>query len=427
MGDYIKYIPGIGFVDSLVRLGRAGAKSNVISDRFPQINQGIKAVKDTASDLTKSTRIADSIPGFNQATGIVRSVTGQKPETNNPERPSQPTGGSVVNAFGRSYNMDKPSDVSAYNEAQQKELDRQKGFSPMADIRGGDGLKPDGTRFAQPSGRGETRTNEKGMVQQGTNTGIKPMTLEQANGLLTGGYAIQDPFSSNQLPTTSSSPDQPSTGAGSQVITPDDPIASQAFGQDWVDQHKGTQKSTVITPDDPIAAQAFGQDWVDTHKKEGDPKNSGTNWGARSAADNSDPNIARRRAFLDAEGSMQGLRRAEATQGIVYAGGQHHMLNPNRGQEGQNDFFAIDDKDDVRGYKSGRLSAEDIKSKYVTAITDANKTDGQESIPSNPPVTQEQPAAISPAMLDAPQGFPITSEMKPKHGIDPKNPGAMYR
>ena len=265
------------------------------------------------------------------------------------------------------------------------------------------------------------------MVQQGTNTGVKPMTLEQANGLLTGGYAIQDPFSSNQLPTTSSSPDQPSTGAGSQVITPDDPIAAQAFGQDWVDQHKGTQKSTVITPDDPIAAQAFGQDWVDTHKKEGDSKNSGTNWGARSAADNSDPNIARRRAFLDAEGSMQGLRRAEATQGIVYAGGQHHMLNPNRGQEGQNDFFAIDNKDDVRGYKSGRLSAEDIKSKYVTAITDANKTDGQESIPSNPPVTQEQPAAISPAMLDAPQGFPITSEMKPKHGIDPKNPGAMYR
>ena len=54
------------------------------------------------------------------------------------------------------------------------------------------------------------------------------------------------------------------------------------------------------------------------------------------------------------------------------------MLNPNRGQEGQNDFFAIDNKDDVRGYKSGRLSAEDIKSKYVTAITDANKTDGQE-------------------------------------------------
>ena len=91
-------------------------------------------------------------------------------------------------------------------------------------------------------------------------------------------------------------------------------------------------------------------------------------------ADNSDQNLARRRAFLDAESSLQGLRDAESTQGIVYAGGQHHMLNPNRGQEGQNDFVTIDSKDDVRGYKSGRLSAQDMRDKYVKNIVDNGNT-----------------------------------------------------
>ena len=83
---------------------------------------------------------------------------------------------------------------------------------------------------------------------------------------------------------------------------------------------------------------------------------------------NSDPNLARRRAFLDAEDSLSGLRAVEAQQGIVYAGGQHNVLNPNRGQEGENDFFAID-KDDARGYKSGRLGAQDLANKYIKNIS----------------------------------------------------------
>jgi hypothetical protein len=56
--------------------------------------------------------------------------------------------------------------------------------------------------------------------------------------------------------------------------------------------------------------------------------------------------------------------------GLSYAGGQHHMVNPNATPDGKNDFVSIKEKDDVRGYKSGRLSAQDMKDKYVTKIKD---------------------------------------------------------
>ena len=63
-----------------------------------------------------------------------------------------------------------------------------------------------------------------------------------------------------------------------KTITADDPIAAEAFGQDWVDANKGKSMNapnmnerSTITKDNPIAAQAFGQDWV-----EGTPEGKGS-------------------------------------------------------------------------------------------------------------------------------------------------------
>ena len=39
----------------------------------------------------------------------------------------------------------------------------------------------------------------------GTQTSPRPMTMDEANKLLTGGYTVQNPFGSNQLPATSAS------------------------------------------------------------------------------------------------------------------------------------------------------------------------------------------------------------------------------
>jgi hypothetical protein len=273
-----------------------------------------------------------------------------------------------------------------------------------------------------PSGRGEIRVNPNGVVQTGTSTGVKPMTLGDANALLSGGYAVQDPFSSNQLPTTGSSLyNKPAeTKVFEQnpeynISTESTPtrLTTNMFESGSALEMKDVGDNYQVNGDQTPVSSTVSGNAVE------DPKNSGTNWGARTAADNSDANLARRRAFLDAEGSMQGLRRAEATQGIVYAGGQHHMINPNRGEEGQNDFVAIGDKDDVRGYKSGRLSAQDMRDKYVTAITDTNKTDGQEGMTSNPPVDQEQPATLNPAVLnmELPTEIPKDAQVKTRPNI----------
>ena len=209
---------------------------------------------------------------------------------------------------------------------------------------------------ALTGGRGDTRIDSRGNIQTGTQTSLSPMTMKEANSLLSGGFTVQNPFSSTQLPASSQSP---YANVG--------PVAD---GAEYA-RNLEMQKPGAVTGVGPISdGENYAKNVEAGEQIALKPSDTGTDWLNRSAADNSDQKLARRRAFLDAEGSMQGLRRAEATQGIVYAGGQHHMVNPNAGQEGQNDFVSIGDKDDVRGYKSGRLSAQDMKDKYVTKIKD---------------------------------------------------------
>jgi hypothetical protein len=82
-------------------------------------------------------------------------------------------------------------------------------------------------------------------------------------------------------------------------------------------------------------------------------------------ADNSDTKLARRRAFLDAKGSMQGLRRSEAVQNMTYAGGKHYIGD---GKGGDN-LIEMGNKDDVLTYKSGEEGAREMRDKYVNALT----------------------------------------------------------
>ena len=280
------------------------------------------------------------------------SNTTKADPTQNPERPGQPAGGVETPAF------------SYYDQARKANPDGgTRNFGEgYKEAELAAGQKAEDYRAGAGFG-GQTRVSPAGVVQKGTQTSLSPMTMEEANSLLSGGYTVRDPFSSTQLPASSQSP---YANVG--------PVAD---GAEYA-RNLEMQKPGAVTGVGPISdgenyaknIEAGEQSSLKPTDTAATSQNSGINWGARTAADNSDPNMARRRAFLDAEGSMQGLRRAEATQGIVYAGGQHHMVNPNKGQEGQNDFVSIGDKDDVRGYKSGRLSAQDMKDKYVTKIVD---------------------------------------------------------
>lgn len=335
-----------------------------------------------------------------------RALSGGLPAPTTTERPTQALGGQPLNAFGQQMVgesitrnalkgsspqiknfMEGTPPPSPYSDPQVPTFNEEQFRKDIVNNSMQKNLRERGTVLAPggkitpkagagASNRDVETVNANGVVQKGTSTSPAPMTMSQANALLTGGYEVQNPFSSNQLPTTKSSP----YGNVGPVVD----------GAEYA-RNLEMQKPGAVTGVGPIAdgeqfaknVEAGEQLAVKPNDTAATSQNSGTNWGARTAADNSDPNIARRRAFLDAEGSMQGLRRAEATQGIVYAGGQHHMVNPNKGQEGQNDFVSIGDKDDVRGYKSGRLSAQDMRDKYVTKIKDNGITSYDEDKVSN--------------------------------------------
>jgi hypothetical protein len=321
----------------------------------------------------------------------------------NPAAPAQPAkNNSVVRMGGKEYSMGDPKQKAAYETAQQAELTQQRGKSPMADIRGGNGQKADGSgRFSPPPA-----PNPNGVEQTGTQMGPRSMTMDEANSLLSGGYKVMNPFSNTQLPDTSGSPyfgqgktpqyrsDVPEDTYDVQLsrnLTDGSPFNTDGYTYEvpqktnieflqqdgspkialsgakqtaqQVDPGNKTTESSI--PKRPRGERA-GEMWdrkygrMDQSTSTSETKGSGIDY-------------ARRAAFLDAPNSLQGLRRVEAQKGIVYAGAQHHMVNPNAGQEGQNDFIAIS-KGDRDSYMRGDQGAQDLKSKYVKGISESSKT-----------------------------------------------------
>ena len=296
----------------------------------------------------KPTRTRAQIRRSSSPAAIERATSGKG---TNPTRPVQPTGGKVIGALPNDY---KATELQAGRTAEAH--------------RPGAGFGP--------SGRGETRTNANGVQQTGTNTGVKAMTLGDANALLSDGYQVQDPFSSIQLPTTGSS------------------LYQKAPETNAFEQNPEYNISTESNPT-KLSQNIFESGSALEMKDVGDKYQVSSDVAPTKSQSGS--NLARRRAFLDGNvGSMQALRNAEATQGLTYAGGQHYIR---KGEE----FHALD-KDTVRGYKSGTVSPQDILNKHINAVTETNNQSPQE----------EQPAAVSPIDLtsNAPEGF--NTDIKPK-------------
>lgn len=279
------------------------------------------------------------------------------------------------------------------------------------------------------TGRGEVRTNAKGVVQQGTQTGVKAMTIADANGLLSGGYQIENPFASNSLPATN-------TSAYKQ-----NPQTTK-FDAPAIDINTGARQQTLSTNlyASGGAVVPFGEkvpdmptsDYVQQQQSEGSPKivqsgaesaqNSGINWGARTMADNSDKNMLRRQAFMDGETSADGLRNVEAQKGIVYAGQKHYMVNPNKGQDGQNDFLEIS-ADDKRAYMGDRMGAQELAGKYVKSITESKKSKPASTDTSfntgnkSEPVSKRKPDTS--VDMNKPVGFEMPDANMPSFGARP--------
>ena len=366
-------------------------------------------------------------------------------------QPPESSGGSgnVVNMGGKSYNMSEPKQKAAYEKSQQEELARQRARSPMADIRGGDGQKPDGT------GRFSTRTSPTGVVQTGTQTSLSPMTMDDANRLLTGGYQVMNPFASNHLPASATdlygtngyqapkaedipqnmyavkpktmgknldmdlgpfdlgnAPEYPVAGMQiqSEMLRGSPNIANGGAAETAVVTESATSTPKTSIPKRPRGERA-GEMWDRKYGRR-------TQSTSTSETKGSGIDYKRRAAFLDAPNSLQGLRRVEAQKGVVYAGGQHNIVNPNRGQDGENDFIKIS-KEDRDSYMRGDQGAQDLKAKYVDKITAANAgQDGNALVPTD--VLQEQdisfesPAPANP-MKTALENAPTNLEAPPNY------------
>lgn len=325
---------------------------------------------------------------------------------------------------------------------------------------GGYSIDPkSGARTDYQSGSGRGAAAPDGSGAQGTRTSPRPMTMEDANALLaaqTPGYGFSGPFSSNQLPASASSPygsngyqapkaeDIPENMYSVRPKTmgknldmdlgPFDLSNAPDYDMSGVKiQSEMLRGSPNIANGGAAETAANTTSATDSPKSGTDPKNSGTNWGARTAADNSDKNMARRRAFLDGNlNSMQALRAIEAQKDVFYAGGQHHIVNPNRGQEGQNDFVAIS-KGDRDAYMGGRKTAEELKTQYVDKITAANA--GQDASAMTPTdtlqetdISFESPAPTNP-MKSSLEGAPVYQEAPDEYaqvGVDIKTKGKKF-
>jgi len=351
--------------------------------------------------LTGKQYPSDPNPVYSQR----KPASGKKSLPENRYRDRERTG--ITRMGGVTYDLSIPHHRDLYNAAiksnQDAIPDERKG-----DPRGGGGLTSAGkTKPLPESGGGRVAPAPDGNGSTGTQLSPRQMTMDEANALLTGGYRLSGPFSSTQLPTTNASPyfkdgkapqlssEAPDYDAGVQLssnMTDGSPFNTDGYKYEVPTntnieylQQDGSPKIALSGAASSTSEVNPGNTKADTPEDKRTARIPKRPKGERAAAmwdrqygrmdqststsetKGSGIDYARRAAFLDAPSSLQGLRRVEAQKDIFYQGGQHHMVNPNHGQEGQSDFLKIS-KEDRDAYMGGRLTASGLKDKYVQNI-----------------------------------------------------------
>ncbi len=238
------------------------------------------------------------------------------------QNPLRPTSAGISGALPDDY---KSTEQQAFNEAaihtgrKNREEQLKAGVVPgqlPSDYKETElesGQKAEDHRTGAGFGS-EQRVSPTNVVQRGTSTSPKPMTMDDANKLLSDGYKINTRYASNQLPYTQTSP---YAGKGNAEIYNPETLHQHDNDVDYVSLSKDIYKDQSGVE---LATRNGGMktDYkqMDVNPGEKVPEEV-TNWANRTMADNSDAKMARRRAFLDAKGSMQGLRDSEAVQGIT--------------------------------------------------------------------------------------------------------------
>ena len=308
--------------------------------------------------------LINGLAGTNPITApLVLGVQGSRllnAQSGKPSSEVKPSPSGRPQASGTKITVDGKQYDTGYHSQEITELRNQNpGGGNAAQSQSTDPAK---SSFIPATGRDVGRQSPSGVEQKGTSTSPKPMTMDDANKLLSGGYKVENPYSSNQLPYTQSSP---YAGKGNAEIYNPETLHQHDNDVDYVSLSKDIYKDQsgveLATRNGGMKAD-YKQ--MDVNPGEKVPEEV-TNWANRTMADNSDAKMARRRAFLDAKGSMQGLRDSEAVQGITYHKGNHYIADG----KGGDSLTKVENKDDMRTYKSGAEGAQQIRDKYVNALT----------------------------------------------------------
>ena len=236
----------------------------------------------------------------------------------------------------------------------------------------------------------ETRTNPLNVVQKGTNLspggGPIKMTREDVNAMYTRqGLMSPSPaqaYSSNQLIGTNSNPfsaTQPQT-PGFSIENPDiGGYNGAAYDSKEGAEAAGSRDISQFAPMSGQEPQIMGQADGITSSRLSDALNDTAGMQSyMSKFSSGDQQRAADMAFLNGKDSMSGLRAKEKVNGVVYAGGQHHIES--------GDGYQSISRDNARSIANGDAKAQDFLKKKVTDL--------KKESPETPSEAQTPPASF---------------------------------
>ena len=241
----------------------------------------------------------------------------------------------------------------------------------------------------------DTRTNALGVKQTGKNLGS--LSLADATAYLqksTKGYVQgfgENTFGGSQLPTTPGNPYSavPDVTPGFDLSVPDiGGMNAVKFDRDGGVAAAGTRDLTGNTPITGEEQRIKGTSDRPAGGRLNDALNDKA--GINSYMDkfsSNDKELARRSAFLDALDTLSGMKAVKAQQNMMSLGTKDYLVT--------GDELTAIDSGDMRDRLAGRMSAEDLKNKYVKDITASKvETPNQEQAPA---VLEEDTPAAKPS------------------------------
>ena len=254
---------------------------------------------------------------------------------------TQTTSG-VVNAFGQSFDMSNPKQKAAYEKLQEQELVRQRerggGFS---DIRGGDGLRSDGSRIVPQT----TRVIPTGGVQKGTDMSGANALLQKM-GIDTVQYGQ---FESIHLPGEQETAGKPQKTDVDAQLTGQTPAQYLDSRQSTTNLEELPTKETDLVESGEIQASNPAQ--LGTRER----------YNQEFLLDRGD----KTGEFSE---SMAGLRAAETSKGLLYASGSYWQ------EDGKGGFTKID-KATAKRIKRGDTHAQQFATDRIKETQQNLQTD----------------------------------------------------